>query len=97
MRIKQVTPAMMALKPARQDFPKKIHELMLYVRLGVLAAICEKSHSTVSKWYDGTSVPRHDDGETILALHRHFCSQPERVANMTIRHLKDGDIKIRCG
>lgn len=75
MKINALTAAIKALRPERVDFGVKIHDLTRFITLEVIADLCHKSRGTVTDWRHERSRPCHEDGETILALHRHFCGE----------------------
>lgn len=100
MKIPRVPVAdLMRFRAPAHDWPQLLRQLnQKGISTKAIATVCGRTQEGVNGWKNRKRQPRHCDGETVLALHREFCGdQPERVANMTIRHLKDGDIKIRCG
>lgn len=75
------------LRPFRaleHDFPMMLRDLSSKrISLSLVARLCGRATNTVNSWKNDGVVPRHADGETILALHRHFCGdrkQPARTA-----------------
>lgn len=73
MKIRSATPELLKLRAPRVDFEQKIHDLSRYMTNDALAEVCRCGISKVRNWRVGSVIPRHDDGQTILNLHAHFC------------------------
>lgn len=73
-RCKYPISALLRFRAPTYDWPQLICELgSVGVTLKAIAGACGRNHRSASDWKNQGVVPRHEDGETILALHAHFC------------------------